>query len=55
MAGVAHWRGASREDLAELNSRLPINWDDMGSSARDLWVERQLKSIRKARLRSSAN
>lgn len=23
----------------------PINWDDMGSSARDLWEERQIRSI----------
>lgn len=27
----------------------PINWDDMGSSAKDLWEERQLRSIAKAK------
>ena len=25
----------------------PLNWDDMGSSAKDLWEERQLRSIAK--------
>lgn len=25
----------------------PLNWDDMGSSARDLWEARQLRSIAK--------
>lgn len=25
----------------------PINWDEMGSSAKDLWEERQLRSIAK--------
>lgn len=27
--------------------RRPITWDDMGSSARDIWEERQIRSIRK--------
>lgn len=38
------------EEREELLRRRPINWDDMGSSAKDLWFERQLKDIRKSRL-----
>lgn len=38
-------------DIAELAARpRPINWAELGSSAKDLWEERQMKSIRRARL-----
>lgn len=26
---------------------LPANWEDMGASARDLWIERRARSLRK--------
>ena len=28
----------------------PLNWDDLGSSAKDLWEERQLRSIAKGKI-----
>lgn len=44
---------ATRTPAAEIIERAkierPANWDDMGSSARDLWEERQLRSIAKTK------
>jgi hypothetical protein len=34
------------EERAELLRRRPINWDEMGSSAKDLWEERHLRAMR---------
>lgn len=38
------------EEAAELIRRRPLNWDDLGSSARDLWEARQLRSMRQSRV-----
>ncbi len=35
------------ERIAQAGIPHPINWDDMGSSAKDLWEERQIRSIDK--------
>ncbi|WP_198517642.1 hypothetical protein [Microbacterium lacus] len=35
-------------EAAELALRRPLNWDELGSSAKDLWEERQLRSMRRA-------
>lgn len=31
--------------IAEAGVKLPINWLELGASAKDLWCERQLRSI----------
>ncbi|CAI9386526.1 hypothetical protein MICABA_00443 [Microbacterium sp. T2.11-28] len=36
------------EESAELLRRRPINWDELGSSEKDLWEERHLRAMRKA-------
>jgi hypothetical protein len=36
------------EESAELLRRRPINWDELGSSEKDLWEERHVRSMRKA-------
>lgn len=34
------------EERAELIRRRPLNWDDLGSSAKDNWEARQLRAMR---------
>jgi hypothetical protein len=36
------------EECEELLRRRPINWEELGSSARDLWEERHLRDMRKS-------
>lgn len=33
------------EKIAAAGIKRPMNWDEMGSSAKDLWEERMLRSI----------
>lgn len=42
------------EERAELLRRRPINWDELGSSAKDLWEERHLRDMRKATARAAS-
>lgn len=37
----------SPEERAELLRRRPINWDELGSSEKDLWEERHVRAMRK--------
>lgn len=39
------------EESAELFRRRPINWDELGSSEKDLWEERHLRSMRRVKAR----
>lgn len=38
--------GSTRERLKAAGVKYPIGWDDMGSSEKDLWEERQLRNLR---------
>lgn len=38
----------SSEERAELLRRRPMNWNELGSSEKDLWEEYQLRAMRKA-------
>lgn len=42
------------EEARELARRRPINWLELGSSAKDLWEERQLRAMRKHAARIAA-
>ncbi len=36
------------EERQELLRRRPMNWDELGSSEKDLWEERHVRAMRKA-------
>ena len=42
------------ERIAEAGINRPINWDDMGSSEKDLWESRMLRSIERSERRARA-
>ena len=47
----AHWANYSPDEQRWLREHQPVNWDDLGSSARDLWESRQLQSLASLRTR----
>lgn len=54
MSTIVAPAGTTESEAAELQRRRPINWDELGSSAKDLWVERNLRAIRKNNARIAA-
>lgn len=49
----SHWARYTPEEREELRARVPINFDELGSSAKDLWEERVLASFARAKKRAA--
>lgn len=47
-------KSSLRQSLEAEGVKYPIGWDDMGSSEKDLWEERQERSIRRRQARVEA-
>lgn len=46
-------KASPREIIEGAGHRYPINWNEMGSSEKDLWEERMLRSIHRRQRRNS--
>lgn len=44
----------TEQEAQELLRRRAVSWDELGSSAKDLWEERHLRAMRKAAARGAS-